>query len=362
MTFVRWFVVLSASVAIHNSVAAVEYRFYHPDPLGSNVVVTDRSGNVVQRTVTTPYGETRSAINGSGQSVDPSANSARHLFTGQEQDPESGLQYFGTRHYDPFIGRFMNIDPVLLSAAERGLPNAYAYVDNRPTRWVDPTGLEPERSDLRENMGLPPFDPDDPMSFMAFDPTDFVGGGPAKLGKALFFGVMKKVGKKAGKKAVKKAVDVTQKSARGGTGSTSASPPKLEGVRAVLRPRDDFGRVFKKRVVKGADGEPVSIATVGGMVGDDFMLSIQTTGSLTKKQIAGFFKKAIDGGKNARGTGIAFEGLSANGVNHVILEGRVSGLEVVRSDFLEGALTLSNRGGHIGGKGSLRSVIDDFEF
>ncbi len=137
-----------AGLLLSQHASAAEYRFYHPDPLGSNVVVTDRSGNVVQRTVTTPYGETRSAINGSGQSVDPSANSVRHLFTGQEQDPESGLHSFGARHYDPFIGRFMSFDPQLIGSGvsfdrlsgEAQNFNSNAYSLNRPTVLADPTG------------------------------------------------------------------------------------------------------------------------------------------------------------------------------------------------------------------------------
>ncbi len=127
---------------------AAEYRFYHPDPLGSNVVVTDRSGNVVQRTVTTPYGETRSVVDGNGLSLDPDANSTRHLYTGQEQDPESGLHSFGARHYDPFVGKFLSADPELLNLGESfgqipfmpGVFNGHSYAANRPTAFIDPTG------------------------------------------------------------------------------------------------------------------------------------------------------------------------------------------------------------------------------
>lgn len=126
---------------------AVEYRFYHSDPLGSNVVVTDRSGQVIQRTAHTPYGELRSVVDGSGQSIVAEADQARHLFTGQEYEPESGLHYFGARHYDPFIGRFLSVDPLVLSdqgpkafGDAPGSFNTHAYAFGRPTVFIDPTG------------------------------------------------------------------------------------------------------------------------------------------------------------------------------------------------------------------------------
>ncbi len=119
---------------------AAEYRFYHPDPLGSNSVVTDRDGGVVERSVLSPYG-TR---HGSSIEKDP----VRHLFTDKERDLESGLDYFGARYYDPSVGRFLSLDPGLVYAGssfagierDAGNLNGHAYALNRPTAMVDPTG------------------------------------------------------------------------------------------------------------------------------------------------------------------------------------------------------------------------------
>ncbi len=130
------------------NVIALEYRFYHPDHLGSNVIVTDRSGAVVQRTVTAPYGELRSVVNASGQSIAPGADNVRHLYTGQEHEPESGLVAFGSRHYDPFVGRFLSVDPELINLGESfkqletlpGVLSGHSYAANRPTTLIDPTG------------------------------------------------------------------------------------------------------------------------------------------------------------------------------------------------------------------------------
>ena len=55
---------------------------------------------------------------------------------GYHQDAESGLMLLGNRFYDPSIGRFLSSDP-----AEDG-SNWYAYVENSPTGFTDPEGLD----------------------------------------------------------------------------------------------------------------------------------------------------------------------------------------------------------------------------
>ncbi len=147
------FLALTSLLLLTTPLFAQEYRFYHPDPLGSNVVVTDRSGRVVQRSVHAPYGELRATVDGNRQSMAPDAESPRHLFTGQEHDPESGLTQLGARHYDPFVGKFMSAEPLWLGAdtndALAALVNTpaflsdHAYAFNRPTLWIDPSGESP---------------------------------------------------------------------------------------------------------------------------------------------------------------------------------------------------------------------------
>ncbi len=45
--------------------------------------------------------------------------------------------YYRARYYDPSIGRFLSEDPIRFKAGV----NFYDYVDNRPTKFKDPTGL-----------------------------------------------------------------------------------------------------------------------------------------------------------------------------------------------------------------------------
>jgi RHS repeat-associated protein len=61
----------------------------------------------------------------------------------KERDTESGLDYFEARHYASTMGRFMSVDPVIITPERKVDPqqlNRYAYVRNNPLRLVDPTG------------------------------------------------------------------------------------------------------------------------------------------------------------------------------------------------------------------------------
>jgi RHS repeat-associated protein len=62
-------------------------------------------------------------------------------YTGKERDQESGLDYFGARYLNSNMGRFMSPDDG--SDQDPSDPqswNLYSYVQNNPTRNVDPDG------------------------------------------------------------------------------------------------------------------------------------------------------------------------------------------------------------------------------
>jgi len=58
-------------------------------------------------------------------------------FAGGLYDPDTGLVRFGARDYDPEIGRWLTKDPIRFD----GGINLYAYVNNDPVNYIDPTGL-----------------------------------------------------------------------------------------------------------------------------------------------------------------------------------------------------------------------------
>jgi len=68
------------------------------------------------------------------------------MFTGRRFDFEirrsgagrAGLYYYRARYYNPYIGRFLQTDPVGYCAGM----NLYAYCGNNPLGYVDPYGLD----------------------------------------------------------------------------------------------------------------------------------------------------------------------------------------------------------------------------
>ena len=50
------------------------------------------------------------------------------------------MYYYRARHYDPQVGRFIQMDPIGLAGGDT---NLYRYVKNSPLRFSDPLGLEP---------------------------------------------------------------------------------------------------------------------------------------------------------------------------------------------------------------------------
>ncbi len=121
-----------------------KYFFYHNDPAGSPLAITDSSGQVVWRADYKPFGEVQS-ITGSVEN--------NKQFIGKEKDKETGLHYILVRYYRDEIGRFISPDPVgpvdpktsktnyemLLNPQKL---NRYAYGLNNPYRYIDPDGKD----------------------------------------------------------------------------------------------------------------------------------------------------------------------------------------------------------------------------
>lgn len=78
----------------------------------------------------------------------------RHIYTGREIDPETGLYYYRARHYHPQLGRFMQRwnDPFADD-------NLYQYQFGQPTALTDPYG--------------------DPLPLLLIGAAVVVGGGAA---------------------------------------------------------------------------------------------------------------------------------------------------------------------------------------
>ncbi|MEQ1747164.1 MAG: RHS repeat-associated core domain-containing protein, partial [Saprospiraceae bacterium] len=105
--------------------------FFHPDHLGSSNYITDREGRVRQHIEYLPFGETLGEESHNNDPAQP------YRFTGKEQDPETGLYYFGARYYDGFASLWLSVDP--LTEKYPGW-SGYNYVMWNPVAFVDPDG------------------------------------------------------------------------------------------------------------------------------------------------------------------------------------------------------------------------------
>ncbi|MCG7987689.1 MAG: RHS repeat-associated core domain-containing protein [Candidatus Thiodiazotropha lotti] len=112
--------------------ASAEVTYFHHDAQGSTIAATSETGSVLWRESYEPYGERLDKA--------VSTNDHATYYTGKPHDDRTGLTYFGARHYDPVVGRFMGIDPVGVNPNDPRTFNRYAYAANNPYKYVDPDG------------------------------------------------------------------------------------------------------------------------------------------------------------------------------------------------------------------------------
>ena len=106
--------------------------YYHRDHLGSTTLITNDSGEVVQRVEYLPTGETFI------EQQDTSWVSP-HKFNGKELDEETGLYYYGARYYDPRLSLWLGTDPMQGKYPD---VSTYCYTMGNPVRLIDPDGRD----------------------------------------------------------------------------------------------------------------------------------------------------------------------------------------------------------------------------
>ncbi|WP_181109160.1 RHS repeat-associated core domain-containing protein [Xanthomonas arboricola] len=105
------------------------YFYYHNDHQGTPWRVTNKGGAVVWSVSGyTAYGS--AAVTAGAQIEQP------WRLAGQYFDEETGLHYNLRRYYDAQAGRYISEDPLRFDAAI----NFYAYGNNSPGNFIDPTG------------------------------------------------------------------------------------------------------------------------------------------------------------------------------------------------------------------------------
>jgi RHS repeat-associated protein len=107
----------------------------------------------------------------------------RMMFTGQQRDGETGLDYFNARYLGTALGRFGSPDEPLIAqkVVDPQSWNLYSYVLNNPLVFTDPSGREPCKD------GINPENGNICTVVTGMIPGDLVGGKPdTKLDSPVF--------------------------------------------------------------------------------------------------------------------------------------------------------------------------------
>ena len=146
-------------------------RFQLHNHLGSSSLELNSIANVISYEEYHSYGTT--AYQAKNKSIKAAAK--RYRYTGLERDDETGLEYHSARYYIPWLGRWLNCDPL---GIKDGL-NIYTYSHNNPIRFLDLFGTEcneRDRSTCPEGTPPPP-----PVTTGTLLPSaDANGGGPPR--------------------------------------------------------------------------------------------------------------------------------------------------------------------------------------
>ena len=127
-----------ASITYNGTLYFVQKNFQ-----GDIVALVNQNGNVVAKYVYDAWGNGK-VCNASGTENTSSSfigNINPFRYRGYYYDVETGLYYLQTRYYEPRAGRFLNADSVDYIAPDLiGGLNLYAYCNNNPVMYSDPTG------------------------------------------------------------------------------------------------------------------------------------------------------------------------------------------------------------------------------
>jgi len=150
----------SASREFNGSGVLQNSIWHHTDHLTGSSIETNSAGVLIQTLDYNPFGSVRT-------NTKTTSYDNKKKYTGKELDGETNLMYYGARYYDAEIGRWMGVDPLVLSPASKkfmsimGDPqqvNYYQYTRNNPMKYVDPTGMynvetgEIEKGDTKEGI------------------------------------------------------------------------------------------------------------------------------------------------------------------------------------------------------------------
>jgi RHS repeat-associated protein len=113
--------------------SGVYRRWISSDLNQSGVYVHDEEGRRAHKRIFEPFGAIFAEVN---------SESTPRQFAMHPYDASLGLYYMKARFYDPSVGRFTALDPLIRDSETVESVNPYSYVENNPVNRVDPYGRE----------------------------------------------------------------------------------------------------------------------------------------------------------------------------------------------------------------------------
>ncbi|HEX6682016.1 MAG TPA: polymorphic toxin-type HINT domain-containing protein [Candidatus Limnocylindrales bacterium] len=138
-TCTRYYTHADTAVAVRTAAGVV---WLSGDHHGTAQIAVNAVSQAVATRRETPYGLTRSSSGTWLSAMDKG-------FVGGTKD-NTGLTHLGAREYDPLIGRFISVDPVIDTADPQQM-HGYTYGNNAPITASDPDGLWPKIFDNAVN-------------------------------------------------------------------------------------------------------------------------------------------------------------------------------------------------------------------
>ena len=132
----RYYGAFGQVLAVRTATAGIagnKLSFLAADHHGTSTLAIDATTKAVTKRYVTPFGASR------GAEAAPSWPDDK-AFLGKPSDVTTGLTHIGAREYDPGIGQFISVDP-LLEVDEHQTLNGYSYSINNPLSFSDPTGM-----------------------------------------------------------------------------------------------------------------------------------------------------------------------------------------------------------------------------
>ena len=125
------------AVVTKRSNSTTDTFYLHKDQQGSTTAITNAAGTTVQQLMYDPWGK-QFLVNNSILTYSSPAQSKG--YTGHEMVNDFEVIHMGGRTYNPTLGRFMQADPFIQQPGNLQSYNRYAYVQNNPMSYTDPSG------------------------------------------------------------------------------------------------------------------------------------------------------------------------------------------------------------------------------